>query len=402
MICKNCGTENSAESIFCSKCGGRLDTIVTEEAITPAETPVEPTAPVAPTIPVEPVVQPEPVVTPTETTEPVLQPKAVVQPVQPVVNEQPVYTSTPTNNSVVEEKNTILWGILGLFIPIVGIILFIVWLKSKPKASKSSLIGAIIGIVLGIVVTTILFATGILSIEKSNTNNNNNNNNNVQEVNNGGNGNQVKPETKKTYEKTQAVTTVDGSKWHVIDVKGDTVTLLLDELVVEETGYGKSAAPEDQIYENSTVKEYIDGTYMPELSAKIDAAGGDSSKIKGRVITAKEYLDSTGAKFDSDFVTTSRTVESYDRKEEVCKFLDIMSLTKSFWTATNVQELDTTSHFYGVIYVYRENSKYDYFCDKNMVPNFAVVDLATNNNYQLNATFVGIRPVIETPTSNIK
>lgn len=335
MICKNCGTENSAESIFCSNCGQRLDTIVTE-------TPAESVQPVVPEVPVQPV--------PAVPVEPA--------PIQEVVNPVP-----STNNGVANEK---------------------------PKSGKIGLIIGLVSLLLVIAVLVILFVTGVISFGK----------------NSGGTETPTKKEEKKenkvTYEKTQAVTTVDGSKWHVIDIKGDTVTLLLDELVVEETGFGKSVAPEDQIYENSNVKEYIDGTYMPELSAKIDAAGGDSSKIKGRVITAKEYLDSTGTKFDSDFVTTSRTVESYDRKEEVCKFLDIMSLTKSFWTSTNVQELDTTSHFYGVVYVYRENSKYDYFCDKDMTSNFAVVDLATNSNYQLNATLVGIRPVIETPTSNIK
>ena len=82
--------------------------------------------------------------------------------------------------------------------------------------------------------------------------------------------------------------------------------------------------------------------------------------------------------------------------------IDIMSLTKSFWTATNVKELDKTSNFYGVIYIFHESGKFSYFCNKNMEGNFAVVDLATNSNAQLNATFVGIRPVIETPTSNIK
>ena len=141
---------------------------------------------------------------------------------------------------------------------------------------------------------------------------------------------------------------------------------------------------------------------MPELIANIESAGGDTSKIKGRIITAKEYLDLTRTKFDEGYATTSVTAEAYDHKAEVCKILDIMSLTNSFWTSTNVQEFDSSSHFYGVIYIYKESSKYSYFCNKDMTSNFAVVDLATNSNAQLNATFVGIRPVIETPTSNIK
>ena len=332
MICKNCGTENPAEGIFCSKCNSRLDTLVAETATsTVTQQPIQP----------------------------------VVQPTQESINN---YNGTNKN-----------YGKLGIIIGLACILLILI-------------------------IIVILFATGVIGGNKTNNEVNNNNNN---EVNNNNNNNEVKEDTKKeekkkTYNVTDAVTTLDGSKWHVIGVKGDTVTLLLDELVVEETGYGKSAAPEDQIYENSTVKEYIDGTYMPELSAKIDAAGGDSSKIKGRVITAKEYLDLTRTKFDEGYTTTSVTAEAYDHKAEVCKILDIMSLTNSFWTATNVQEFDSSSHFYGVIYIYKESSKYSYFCNKDMTSNFAVVDLATNNNYQLNATFVGIRPVIETPTSNLK
>lgn len=368
MICKNCGTENSAESIFCSKCGGRLDTIVNEEAINKVETPVAPVEPVSTPVepvstPVEPVVQAEPTVTPAE---PVLQPKAVVQPVAPVVNEQPVVTAAPVA-------------------------------PNKPKSNKIGLIIALVAVLLILATVVVLFATGILSIEKSD---NNTKDNNVQEVNNGGQG--KVEEVKKTFNLGDAVTTVDGSKWHVIGTKGDTVTLLLDELAVEETGYGQSASPEDQVYSNSTVKKYIDETYMPKLTTNIDAAGGDSSKIEGRVITAKEYLDLTKTSFNDNYTSTSYVTEAYENKDQVCKMLDIMSLTKSFWTATNVKELDTTSKFYGVIYIYHESGKFSYFCNKDMEGNFAVVDLATNSDAQLNATFVGIRPVIETPSVNIK
>ena len=36
-----------------------------------------------------------------------------------------------------------LWGILGFFIPLVGLILFCVWIKDKPKEAKAAGIGAL-------------------------------------------------------------------------------------------------------------------------------------------------------------------------------------------------------------------------------------------------------------------
>ncbi len=36
-----------------------------------------------------------------------------------------------------------LWGLLGFFVPFVGIILFCVWIKTKPKEAKAAGIGAL-------------------------------------------------------------------------------------------------------------------------------------------------------------------------------------------------------------------------------------------------------------------
>lgn len=62
----------------------------------------------------------------------------------------------------VQEGSTIGWGILGFFIPLVGLILFLVWRTEKPRAAKSSGIGAIIGFVAGIILSiiyTVVFAS---------------------------------------------------------------------------------------------------------------------------------------------------------------------------------------------------------------------------------------------------
>ena len=55
------------------------------------------------------------------------------------------------------------WGVLGFFFPVVGLILFLVWLKNKKKAAKASGIGALIGFVLGSIFLILSFF-GILSI----------------------------------------------------------------------------------------------------------------------------------------------------------------------------------------------------------------------------------------------
>lgn len=55
----------------------------------------------------------------------------------------------------------VLWGILGFFAPIVGLILFIVWKDDKPKDAKAAGIGALIRaglIVIALIVFVMVFA----------------------------------------------------------------------------------------------------------------------------------------------------------------------------------------------------------------------------------------------------
>ena len=61
-----------------------------------------------------------------------------------------------------EEKNTFGWGILGFFIPIVGLILFISWKKDRPKASKSAGIGALVSVIAYILLIILIIVIGII------------------------------------------------------------------------------------------------------------------------------------------------------------------------------------------------------------------------------------------------
>ena len=52
------------------------------------------------------------------------------------------------NHVVKEEKGTFGWGILSFFVPIAGLILFIIWKNDRPKASKTAGICALIGVII--------------------------------------------------------------------------------------------------------------------------------------------------------------------------------------------------------------------------------------------------------------
>ncbi len=55
------------------------------------------------------------------------------------------------------------WGALGFFVPIVGLILYLVWKDEKPKNAKAVGKGAIISTVLWIAFYAVLFFIGILA-----------------------------------------------------------------------------------------------------------------------------------------------------------------------------------------------------------------------------------------------
>ena len=68
--------------------------------------------------------------------------------------------TTPT---VEKEGSKFGWGVLGFFIPLVGLILFLVWKNDKKKAAKASGIGALIGFGVGLITSALVFF-GIISI----------------------------------------------------------------------------------------------------------------------------------------------------------------------------------------------------------------------------------------------
>lgn len=81
---------------------------------------------------------------------------------QPNYNNVPYYVNQqPAQNP--DDSGSVGWGFLGFFIPICGLILFIVWNKSKPKNAKNAGIGALVSVCL-YVVFFILFVFFLASI----------------------------------------------------------------------------------------------------------------------------------------------------------------------------------------------------------------------------------------------
>lgn len=69
--------------------------------------------------------------------------------------EQNRVTSSPVNTVSNDDTGSIGWGLLGFFIPIVGIILYCVWRNEKPLNAKISLKGAIISFILEAVLVVV-------------------------------------------------------------------------------------------------------------------------------------------------------------------------------------------------------------------------------------------------------
>jgi hypothetical protein len=59
------------------------------------------------------------------------------------------------------QKGSNWWSVLGFFIPLVGLILFLVWKTTNPKSAKAAGIGALVSVVVNllIVILTVVATT---------------------------------------------------------------------------------------------------------------------------------------------------------------------------------------------------------------------------------------------------
>lgn len=68
---------------------------------------------------------------------------------------QPV-TEVKTTNTNNEDTGSFGWAVLGFFFPLVGLILFLVWMNTKPLSGKKAGIGALVGVITSIVLSIVL------------------------------------------------------------------------------------------------------------------------------------------------------------------------------------------------------------------------------------------------------
>lgn len=63
---------------------------------------------------------------------------------QPAYAQQPAYSPGYSQQS--NDSGSFGWAVLGFFIPLVGLILWLVWKDTKPKSAKMAGIGALVGV----------------------------------------------------------------------------------------------------------------------------------------------------------------------------------------------------------------------------------------------------------------
>ena len=56
-----------------------------------------------------------------------------------------------------DDKASGWWGVLGFFVPLAGLILFLVWMNDKPKTARKCGLGALISVCVGVVSTILYF-----------------------------------------------------------------------------------------------------------------------------------------------------------------------------------------------------------------------------------------------------
>lgn len=70
--------------------------------------------------------------------------------------EQAMQAKTPVMPSD-NDSGSFGWAVLGFFLPIVGLILYLVWRDQKPLSAKKAGMGALVSVIVGIVLSVLWF-----------------------------------------------------------------------------------------------------------------------------------------------------------------------------------------------------------------------------------------------------
>jgi hypothetical protein len=72
-------------------------------------------------------------------------------------------STTHVHRSSVNDEGGFGWGLLGFCIPIVGLVLYLVWMNDRPNTAKAAGMGALISVGVSILFYIIAAAAGLLT-----------------------------------------------------------------------------------------------------------------------------------------------------------------------------------------------------------------------------------------------
>ena len=153
-ICSTCGAELSEDMDFCPQCGLQImpppsDGLLPPDALLPPNAPQLPSdVPDSDSFDLDADMEsPAPYIC--STCGAGLSEDMVFCP-QCGLQIMPLPPEAPQPPSEVATSGSLGWGLLGFFLPIVGLILFLVWRNSKPRSAQAAGLGALIGFILSI------------------------------------------------------------------------------------------------------------------------------------------------------------------------------------------------------------------------------------------------------------
>ena len=167
-------------------------------------------------------------------------------------------------------------------------------------------------------------------------------------------------------------------------------------LAKEKTGYGEDGTESSQQYDNSLVKKYLEENYLPTLKTSLQSKGGNVSNLKVRLLKVDEYLKISDSRFSYDYMSS---FTNFNLDVDPCDVSNWLTLTSTFWTMNNVREFDSTSKWYGAYAILVTEST---ICSNGHSMALWSDYSAKGGAVGFTGSYFGIRPVIETDSSNIK
>lgn len=75
---------------------------------------------------------------------------------------QPVQSAQVVLQPTAQDNGSFGWAVLGFFIPIAGLILYLVWRTEKPMSARRAGIGALVSVIVGAVFTVLLIVVEVV------------------------------------------------------------------------------------------------------------------------------------------------------------------------------------------------------------------------------------------------